>query len=191
MATVHIDRLLETCIRVGASDIHLISGHPPMARIHTVMTAMDYPVVTPESAMEMVDIPEIVRTETLERGAQYLHYLSIEDTENSDYLFDIIIRRYGIDAKSWTASVYFKMNIKITLLDNRKGKEVWRRCFHEKVPVSREVFGLPDAAGNVITAISLSQLTAEQIAIGLENLALHTSDRMIHKLQRDFSEKNQ
>ena len=144
-----------------------------------------------ESAMEMVDIPEIVRTETLERGAQYLHYLSIEDTENSDYLFDIIIRRYGIDAKSWTASVYFKMNIKITLLDNRKGKEVWRRCFHEKVPVSREVFGLPDAAGNVITAISLSQLTAEQIAIGLENLALHTSDRMIHKLQRDFSEKNQ
>ncbi len=144
-----------------------------------------------ESAMEMVDIPEIVRTETLERGAQYLHYLSTEDTENSDYLFDINIRHYGIDAKSWTASVYFKMNIKIMLFDNRKGSEVWRRCFNERIPVSRGMFGLSDAAGNIITAVSLSQLTTEQIAQGLENLALHTSDQMIHKLQKDFSKKNQ
>jgi hypothetical protein len=144
-----------------------------------------------DSAMGMVDIPEIIRMETLERGAQYLHYLSTEDTENSDYLFDIIIRHYGIDAKSWSASVYFKMDAKITLLDNRKGTEVWRRCFNERFPVSREVFGLPDVAGNVITAVSLSQLTVEQIAIGLENLAVHTSDRMIHKLQRDLAKKNQ
>ena len=144
-----------------------------------------------DSAMGMVDIPEIVRIETLERGAQYLHYLSIEDTDDSDYLFDIVMRHYGIDAKSWTASVYFKMNVKITLLDNRKGTEVWRRCFDERFPISREVFGLPDAAGNIITTVSLSQLTAAQIAQGLENLAVHTSDRIIHKLQRDFSKKNQ
>jgi hypothetical protein len=144
-----------------------------------------------DSAMGIVDIPEIVRSETLERGSQYLHYLPIEETNNSDYLFDIVIRHYGIDAKSWTASVYFKMNVKITLLDNRKGSEVWRRCFDERFPVSRVIFGLPGAAGNIITAVSLSQLTAEQIAQGLENLALHTSDLMIHKLQKDFSKKNQ
>ena len=53
------------------------------------------------------------------------------------------------------------------------------------------MFGLPDAAGDLINAVSLSRLTAEQIAGGLENLAVHTSDRIIHKLQHDFSKKRQ
>ena len=144
-----------------------------------------------DSAMEMVDIPERIRAEILERGANYLHFRAIENTENSDYLFDIVLRHYGIDAKSWTAGVYFKIDVKITLLDNVKDREVWRRCFDERFPVSHEVFGLPDAANNIITMVSLSQLTASQIADGLENLAVHTSDRIIHKLQSDFSKNNQ
>jgi hypothetical protein len=144
-----------------------------------------------DSAMGMVDIPEIIRIETLERGSEYLHYRPIEDTADSDYLFDMIMRHYGIEAKSWSASVYFKIDAKITLLDNLKGKEVWRSCFNERFPVSRDIFGFSGSAGNIITAVSLSQLTAEQIAHGLENLALHTSDRIIHKLRRDFSNKNQ
>jgi hypothetical protein len=144
-----------------------------------------------DSAMGMVDIPEIIRTETLERGAKYLHYRSIEDIDDSDYLFDIIMRHYGIDAKSWTASVYFKIDVKITLIDNAKNTEIWRSCFKERFPISREIFGLPNAAGNIITAVTLSNLTADQIADGLENLAVQTSDRIIHKLQRDFSKKNQ
>ena len=144
-----------------------------------------------DSAIQMVDIPEIIRIETLERGAQYLHYHPIEDIDESYFLYDIVMKHYGIDAKSWTASVYFKMEVKVTLLDNRRGTEIWRSCFDERFPISREMFGLPDAAGDLINAVSLSRLTAEQIAGGLENLAVHTSDRIIHKLQRDFSKKRQ
>jgi hypothetical protein len=144
-----------------------------------------------DSAMGMVNIPERIRIEILERGANYLHFRPIEDTDDSDYLFDIIMRRYGIDAKSWTAGVYFKIDVKITLLDNVKDREVWRSCFNERFPVSSEFFGLPGAAGNIITMVSLSQLTANQIANGMENLAIHTSDRIIHKLQNDFLKKNQ
>ena len=33
MSTVHIDRLLETVIRVNGSDIHLHVGRPPVLRI--------------------------------------------------------------------------------------------------------------------------------------------------------------
>lgn len=49
-----IDTILKTALDFGASDIHLISGHVPMMRLHTVMTAMDYPVITPESAVRML-----------------------------------------------------------------------------------------------------------------------------------------
>jgi hypothetical protein len=143
-----------------------------------------------DSAMQMVDIPEIVRVETLDRGANYLHYRSTEDIEDSDYLFDIEIEHYGIDAKSWTASVHFKLDAKITLFDNRMTKAVWRSCFKEEIPVSGEIFGLPGSAGNIITAVSLSRLKADQIALALENLAVQTADRIIHKLQEDFSKKN-
>jgi hypothetical protein len=144
-----------------------------------------------DSAMGMVDIPEIVRVETLERGSKHLHYRPVEEKDDSDFRFNIVIKEYGIDAGSWTAGVYFKMNVEVALLDNKKTREVWRSCFNEKVAVSREFFGLPGAVDNILTMVSLSNLTSAQIADGLENLAVHTSDRMMQKLQRDFSGKNQ
>jgi twitching motility protein PilT len=41
--------ILRTAHQQGASDIHIISGHPPMMRVNTVMTPMDMPVLTPEA----------------------------------------------------------------------------------------------------------------------------------------------
>ncbi len=39
----------------SASDVHLIAGHPPMMRVHTVMTPMDYPVLTREGMEKIVE----------------------------------------------------------------------------------------------------------------------------------------
>ena len=48
-----------------ASDVHLVAGHPPMMRVHTVITPMDHPILTPESVKaaltEMVS-PEMFKT---------------------------------------------------------------------------------------------------------------------------------
>ncbi len=53
-----------------ASDIHLISGHPPIMRVHTVMTPMDFPVLTPQSVRatleQMIKQPQIDRFEKLQ-----------------------------------------------------------------------------------------------------------------------------
>jgi twitching motility protein PilT len=50
--------ILSTAHESGASDVHIVAGHPPMMRVNTVMTPMDYPILTPESVkaamMEMV-----------------------------------------------------------------------------------------------------------------------------------------
>ena len=50
-----INTILKTAIEYGASDIHLISGHQPTVRIHTVMTPLDFPVITPEGGMRMFE----------------------------------------------------------------------------------------------------------------------------------------
>jgi twitching motility protein PilT len=56
--------ILRTAHEHKASDIHLISGHPPMMRVNTVMTPMDYPILTPatvKSALEEMTSPEQVK----------------------------------------------------------------------------------------------------------------------------------
>ncbi len=50
---MNIDQILRHAAESDASDIHIVAGHPPMMRIHTVMTPMDFPVVTPETAESM------------------------------------------------------------------------------------------------------------------------------------------
>jgi twitching motility protein PilT len=52
MAT--INDILKTALDNKASDIHIVVGQPPLIRLHTQMTPMDYPVVTAESANRML-----------------------------------------------------------------------------------------------------------------------------------------
>ncbi|MEE8154535.1 MAG: type IV pilus twitching motility protein PilT [Phycisphaerales bacterium] len=46
---MQLGEILKTAHQHDASDIHLISGHPPMMRVHTVMTPMDCPILTPDA----------------------------------------------------------------------------------------------------------------------------------------------
>ena len=46
--------LLKTALASDASDVHILVGMPPLLRIHTALTATDYPIVTPEGAAGMV-----------------------------------------------------------------------------------------------------------------------------------------
>jgi len=52
---MQLDTMLKAAMEMGASDVHLVVGHPPVVRIHTVMMPMDYPVLTPEAVTRMVD----------------------------------------------------------------------------------------------------------------------------------------
>ena len=63
-----LHEILKAAFDENASDIHLIAGQPPVMRIHQVMTPMDFPVITPQSAHEVFEImapPE--SQETFER----------------------------------------------------------------------------------------------------------------------------
>ncbi len=42
--------ILKAAYDADASDIHLVAGHPPVMRVHTIITPMDMPAITPEQA---------------------------------------------------------------------------------------------------------------------------------------------
>ena len=140
-----------------------------------------------DSAMELVDVPEQIRARTLERCSTYLHYRPTEDSKNADFLFDMNIRHYGIDAKSWSASVHFKIDVEVRLLDNKRGMRIWKARVKEEQPITQRIFGLGRATGDVITAVALSNLSVEELVQGFEHLADYTADRIARKLQNDFA----
>ena len=54
MATLHIDRMLETCIKRGASDIHLSVGRPPILRLHGRLRQLETKVLEPEDCVALL-----------------------------------------------------------------------------------------------------------------------------------------
>jgi twitching motility protein PilT len=70
VATVHIDRLLETCIRVGSSDIHLHVGRPPVLRVDGRLRSLETKVLEPDDTMALMKsvTPERNQQEFQEEG---------------------------------------------------------------------------------------------------------------------------
>ena len=138
------------------------------------------------AAMDQVDVPEHIRRQTLKRCSEYLHFQPINSTSDADFLYLMKIKKYGIEADSWDSSVYFKIDVRIKLIDNKKNIEVWKRTVKERQLISGEVFGLGDASGNVINAVALSQLSEEEMIVGFSHLAEYVADRIAERIQDDY-----
>jgi twitching motility protein PilT len=70
MATVHIDRLLEACIRMGASDLHLTVGRPPILRVGGRLRPLETKVLEPEDTIALMKsiTPDKKQSELQELG---------------------------------------------------------------------------------------------------------------------------
>ena len=70
MASLHIDRLLEACIKMGGSDLHLTVGRPPVLRIHGRLRSLDTKVLDPDDTTALMKsvTPEKNQQEIQERG---------------------------------------------------------------------------------------------------------------------------
>jgi len=70
MSTLHIDRLLETVIKRGGSDLHLTVGIPPVIRLHGRMRHLETKTLTPEDTTALMKsiTPERCQQEIQEEG---------------------------------------------------------------------------------------------------------------------------
>ena len=70
MATVLIDKLLEACVKQGASDIHITVGQPPVFRLHGRMRKLETKVLEPEDTVALMKSisPERCQRELQEAG---------------------------------------------------------------------------------------------------------------------------
>ena len=70
-STLQIDRLLETCVRRSASDLHLAVGKPPTLRLHGHMRELQTKVLDAEDTMALMKsvTPERIQQEFEETGS--------------------------------------------------------------------------------------------------------------------------
>lgn len=139
-----------------------------------------------DSALELVDIPMQIKEKTLIQCSRFMRYQPVENTADSDFLFTFHIKKYGIEAKNWSATAFFNLKVQVDLLDNKNEKRIWKKKVTVNQPITSRIFGIGESLGNVFTAVALSRLTVDQIANGLENLADFAADEISRKLRDDY-----
>ncbi|MHC4109716.1 MAG: type IV pilus twitching motility protein PilT [Planctomycetota bacterium] len=99
MATVNMDRLLQACVAMGGSDIHLVTGRPPVLRIDGRLRSLETKVLEPE------DTVALMKSITPDRNQQEL-----QEEGGTDYGF-----AFG-DAARFRVSIFRqKGNISLVL----------------------------------------------------------------------------
>lgn len=70
MATILIDKLLQACVKQGASDIHIAVGQPPVFRLHGRLRRLETKVLEPEDTVALMKsiTPERCQRELQEQG---------------------------------------------------------------------------------------------------------------------------
>ncbi len=71
MAMLHIDRLLEACIKMGGSDLHLVTGRPPILRISGRLRSLETKILEPDDTVSLMKsiTPEKNQQELQETGS--------------------------------------------------------------------------------------------------------------------------
>src|SRR5438477_12849072 len=69
--TILIDKLLQACVKQGASDIHIVTGQPPVFRLHGRMRKLETQVLAPDDTVALMKsiAPERSQRELQEKGS--------------------------------------------------------------------------------------------------------------------------
>ena len=82
-----LTEILKTAIDNKASDVHIIVGQPPLIRLHTQMTATDFPVVTADGAMRM--LKEMLNEKRME---------AFNEKRDADFSYEMPGSRFRVNA---------------------------------------------------------------------------------------------
>jgi twitching motility protein PilT len=98
---MQLEEILQTADKQDASDVHLISGHPPIMRVHTVMTPMDLPILTPKSVRDCLE--QMVTEKQVAR---------FEDLRDLDFSYEVQgLGRYRVNAHYQRGAIGLAMRV--------------------------------------------------------------------------------
>ncbi|MEM1041104.1 MAG: hypothetical protein AAGI91_00600 [Bacteroidota bacterium] len=163
-----------TAVRIGTASAKWEQARKAQARL--------------DSAAANVDVAEILARRALTGSAPILGLRPVDDPAAADFVLDLRVYEIGLVADSFEGATYFALEADIVLLDGQTRAVVWDDELREREVLTNALFGLPPAAGNVVTARALAGLSAEEMERGLARLAAFAADRVTQALREDFLE---
>ncbi len=98
---IDINRVLQAAQDQDASDIHLVCGFPPMIRVHRVMTAMEFDVISPEDGRKMLS--QMVSAEQVKE---------FEKNKDLDFSYEAEgVGRYRVNAHMQRGALGFALRV--------------------------------------------------------------------------------
>lgn len=135
-----------------------------------------------DSASARIDIPAVLAQRTLERVSRYLGTRSVADETQADYLMEVRMERFGINAKADEAAYLFTY-AEAVLLDRRTGREIWNVNIHGRDRLTPYVQSSSPIPGSVITASTLGSVSVTDFQGALNQLMDYSSNLITNELR--------
>lgn len=135
-----------------------------------------------DSATTRVNIPAMLAQRTLERASRYLGTQAITDARAADYLMEVHMERFGINAKGDHAAYLFTF-AEAVLLDRRTGREIWNVTIHGRDRLTPLVVSNSAIPGTVVTAATLGMVSVAEFQLALNQLIELSSNVITSELR--------
>jgi len=159
---------VEAVVRAGADVAREKEGRKASARL--------------DSATARIDIPAVLAQRTLQRASRYLGTRPIADENQADYLMEVRMERFGINAKADEAAYLFTY-AEAVLLDRRTGREIWNVNVHGRDRLTPYVQSTSPIPGSVITASTIGRVSVAEFQGALNQLMDYSSNLITDELR--------
>jgi len=159
---------IEAVVRAGADVAREKQGRRANARL--------------DSASARIDIPGVLAQRTLQRASRYLGTRPVTDENGADYLMEVRMERFGINAKADEAAYLFTY-AEAVLLDRRTGREIWNVNVHGRDRLTPYVASTSPIPGSVITAGTLGSVSVADFQGALNQLMDYSSNLITDELR--------
>jgi hypothetical protein len=135
-----------------------------------------------DSAAARVDIPGHLAQRTLERTALYLGARPVQSPNDADFVIEINMRRFGIDARS-TNAAYLYTRAEAVLLDRRTGREIWSVDIHGSDRMTPFVIGTRNIPSSIFTTATIHNISVAEFQEALNQLVVSSSNAITNQLR--------
>jgi hypothetical protein len=135
-----------------------------------------------DSAAATIDISGRLAGRAHDRAAFHLRANPTEDERSADFVVEVVVHEYGIDAEDWDAAAHFYVAARLIIIDGRDGTQIWDTSVKARDRIAPVIVG-PGAVRDVVTARSLAGQSVEDIGVALERLADYSADRITERLR--------
>lgn len=140
-----------------------------------------------DSASRRVDMGELMAARIAERGSRYLGTRPVETEAGADFLLEMDVRSYGIDARGGRDARLFVV-AEVVLLERRTGREIWNTEVRGRDRLTRSVGGVDRLPPDIFTAGGLTRISVSDFERILEGLADVSADAVTDQLREDLRE---